>query len=203
MSTDLLASPVRLALDAMGTRFELVLGSGEAVRLRAAGEEALAEILRLDHQLSTYRSSSEVSWINVRASQTPVVVEAGLFGLLECCQALSRATEGAFDITVGPLLRAWGFVNGTGRLPSDDARRAAGANVGWKHLELDPDRRTVRFGKPGMRIDFGAIGKGYAIDAAIEILRSHDIRSALVHGGTSSIHAIGAPDDSDAWHTPR
>ena len=199
MPANRLASPVRLALDAMGTRFELVLGAGEAVRLRAAGEEALAEILRLDHQLSVYRPSSEVSWLNARASHGPVVVEASLFALLECCQALSRATEGAFDITIGPLMRAWGFINGSGRLPAEHERRAAQANVGWECVELDPERRAVRFRRPGMRIDFGAIGKGYAVDAAIQILRSHEITSALLHGGTSSIYAIGAPDDSQAW----
>ena len=200
MSGTALDSPVRLALDAMGTRFELVFGSGEPVRLRAAGEEALAEILRLDQQLSAFRPASEVSWINARACESPVVVEARLFEFLECCQALSRATEGAFDITVGPLMRAWGFVRGTGCLPSEDARLTAASSVGWEHVELDPERRTVHFRRPGMRIDFGAIGKGYAVDAAVEILRDHGISSALLHGGTSSIHAIGAPDEGDAWH---
>jgi thiamine biosynthesis lipoprotein len=184
----------------MGTRFELVLGHGEAARLRAIGEEALAEIARLDDQLSAYRPSSEVSWINARAADAPVVTEPGLFALLERCRTLSHATEGAFDITVGPLMRAWGFVNGMGRLPDHDARRHTESRVGWKYLELDSTHRTVRFGRPGMRIDFGAIGKGYAVDAAIEILRSHGVSSALLHGGTSSVHALGRPDDDGpAW----
>ncbi len=183
----------------MGTRFELVLGHGEAARLRAIGEEALAEIARLDDQLSAFRPSSEVSWINARAADAPVVTEPGLFALLERCRSLSRATDGAFDITVGSLMRAWGFVNGGGRLPDQDARQHAESRVGWNYLELDSGHRTVRFGRPGMRIDFGAIGKGYAVDAAIEILRSHGVSSALLHGGTSSVHALGGPVAGPAW----
>jgi thiamine biosynthesis lipoprotein len=186
----------------MGTRFELLLGPGrpgEEMRLRAVGEEALAEIARLDNQLSVYRPSSDVSWINARASQTAVKIEPRLFALLERCQALADATEGAFDITVGPLMRAWGFVNGAGSVPSHSTRRDAESCVGWRHLHLDPMASTVRFGRPDMRIDLGAVGKGYAVDAAIEILRGHGITSALLHGGTSSIHALGAPPDETAW----
>ena len=183
----------------MGTRFELVLGPGDPVRLRAAGEEALAEIARLDGQLSAYRPSSDVSWINARASRAPVKIEPGLFALLERCRALSRATEGAFDISVGPLMRAWGFVDGAGAVPSDAVRQDAESSVGWRHLHLDPAASTVQFGRPDMRIDLGAVGKGCAVDSAIEILRGHGITSALLHGGTSSVHALGAPPDSPAW----
>lgn len=200
MSLCLPSEPVLLALEAMGTRFELLLGPGEAVQLRAIGEEALAEIARLDRQLSAYRPSSDVSWINAQAHHTPVKVEPRLFALLERCQALSSATEGAFDITVGPLMRAWGFVNGAGSLPDRQARRHAESCVGWKHLHLDPIASTVRFGRRDMRIDLGAVGKGYAVDAAIEILRSHGITSALLHGGTSSVHALGPPLDYPALH---
>ena len=199
MSLCVPSAPVLLALEAMGTRFELVLGPGDPVRLRGAGEEALAEIARLDRQLSAYRPSSDVSWINARASQMPVKVEPGLFALLERCQALSSATEGAFDITVGPLMRAWGFVNGKGSLPDRSARRHAESRVGWRHLHLDPIASTVRFGRRDMRIDLGAVGKGHAVDAAIEVLRGHGITSALLHGGTSSVHALGAPPDETAW----
>jgi thiamine biosynthesis lipoprotein len=198
----LTAPMVRLALEAMGTRFELILGPGQedGARLRAIGEEALAEIVRLDDQLSIYRSSSEVSWINARANVAAVRIEERLFRLIERCVQLSRATDGAFDVTVGPLMSVWGFFDGPGRIPGEDERRRAESSVGWKHLELNSIERTVRFRRPGMRIDFGAIGKGYAIDRAIEILHGHGVTSALLHGGTSSIHAIGAPADADAWH---
>ena len=184
---------VRLAIEAMATRFELVLpldAAGDGPRLRAAGEEALAEIVRLESRLSTFRPASDISWINAYASERAVTVEPTLFALLQRCLALSAATGGAFDITVGPLMRAWR----TGE-DIDDAR----ARVGYQHVHLDAGRSTIRFARPGMSIDLGAAGKGYAIDEAIAILISHGCTSALLHGGTSSVHAIGRAPGGDAW----
>jgi thiamine biosynthesis lipoprotein len=183
----------------MGTRFELLLGPGEAVRLHAIGEEALGEIARLDRQLSVYRPSSDVSWINARASQTAVTVEPPLFALLERCQALSRATEARSTSPSDPSCGRGASSTAQAVFPT--AQRAGVPNhVSAGDLHLDPVASTVRFGRPDMRIDLGAAGKGYAVDAAIDILRSHGITSALLHGGTSSVHALGAPLDDSAWH---
>ena len=190
---------VRLALQAMATRFELVLGGGDPVRLRAAGEEALAEIARLDRQLSFYRSTSDISWINARAAREPVRVEPALFRLLQRCCALSAATDGAFDITIAPLMRAWGFVARGGAIPDEATLAAARDSVGFSHLHLDPGTSAIAFGRHGMSIDLGAAGKGYAIDAAVDILREHGVAHALLHGGTSSIHAIGTQPDGGPW----
>src|SRR5690242_12647427 len=104
---------VTLACNAMATRFEIVLNGTDEVRLRAAGEEALEEIGRLEAQLSFYRPTSEISHLNARAAHAPVRVEPGLFRLLQQAQRLSEETNGAFDITVAPLMRCWGFVNDT------------------------------------------------------------------------------------------
>ena len=112
---------VRLALQAMATRFELVLPGDDEVRLRAAGEEALAEFHRLDAQLSFYRPSSEISRINARAATGPVRVEPRLFRLLQTARRLHTETGGAFDLTVAPLMRCWGFTGNTGRLPEPEA----------------------------------------------------------------------------------
>jgi thiamine biosynthesis lipoprotein len=188
-----------LAAHAMATRFELVLDGGDEARLRAAGEDALAEIVRLDGQLSFYRPSSDVSWINGRAALEPVLVEPRLFGLLERCVALSAATDGAFDITIGPLMKAWRFAGGAGACPDAAALARARALVGFRGIELDAARRTVRFARPGMLIDLGSAGKGYAVDRAISRLRDNGVPCALLHGGTSSVHAIGAPRRSVGW----
>jgi len=190
---------VRLALHAMATRFELVLDESNRTDARAAGEEALAEITRLDEQLSCYRGASEISWINAYAATRAVKVEPRLFSLLQRCQALSLATEGAFDITVAPLMRAWGFAGGTGAVPSPAWLATARACVGSRHVVLDPDASTIRFTRPGMSIDLGAAGKGYALDEAIAILRARGVTRALLHGGTSSVHVIGAPMDRASW----
>jgi len=190
---------VRLALHAMATRFELVLDQPNGIDARATGEEALAEIARLDGQLSFYRGASDISWINAYAATRAVKIEPRLFSLLQRCQALSLATDGAFDVTVAPLMRAWGFAGGTGAMPSPSRLAEARGCVGFQHVLLDPDASTIRFERPGMSIDLGAAGKGYAVDEAIAILRARGVTSALLHGGTSSVHVIGAPLNRASW----
>lgn len=191
--------PLKLAANAMATRFELVLDGDDDARLRAAGEDALEEIVRLDAQLSFYRPTSDVSWINGHAALEPVLVEPRLFELLARCLALSAATDGAFDITIAPLMKAWRFTEGSGAYPDPAVLAQARALVGFHGVELDAVRRTVRFARPGMLIDLGSAGKGYAVDRAIARLRENGVASALLHGGTSSVHAIGAPQRSAAW----
>ncbi len=136
---------VRLALEAMATRFELVLHGEDDVRLRAAGEEALAEIQRLDAQLSFYRPSSEISRINARAAAGPVRVEPRLFRLLQTARRLHTETGGAFDLTVAPLMRCWGFTGNTGRLPEPEALAEARRRTGMHLVTLDEaDFRKVQ-----------------------------------------------------------
>lgn len=180
---------LRLTLDAMATRFELVLFGP-----RAAGEEALAEISRLESRLSRFRPGSDVSWINVHAAHRAVKVEPALFALLQRAAMLSDATAGAFDITVGPLMQVY-----FGEEPSPSLVAGARTCVGSQHLRLDPRASSIRFERHGMTLDLGAIGKGYAIDAAMGVLRDRGVTSALLHGGTSSVHAIGRPTGGDAW----
>lgn len=189
---------VRLALHAMATRFELILHGENAVHLRAAGEAALHEISRLEAQLSFYRPASDVCRINAQAASKPVSVEPRLFELLQSAKQLYHQTDGAFDITIGPLMRCWGFVNDTGHLPLEDRLAEARQRTGMHLVHLDPARRTITFEKPGVEIDLGGIGKGYAIDEAIYSLTENGITSALLHGGTSTIHAIGRPPADDA-----
>jgi FAD:protein FMN transferase len=190
---------VSLACQAMATRFELVLQGEDEPRLRAAGEEALAEIQRLEAQLSFYRPSSEVSRLNARAAAAPVRVEGGLFELLLRARGYCEETGGAFDVTVGPLMRCWGFTGQGGAVPAPEALEAARAVVGMHLVELDERKSTVRFARPGVQIDLGAIGKGYALEQAALLLREVGVESALLHGGTSTIQAIGRPHEADAW----
>ncbi len=192
-------TPVTLSSHAMATRFELVLYGDDPARLRGAGEEALREIERLEAQLSFYLADSEIRWINTHASTGPVKIEPRLFRLLKDCARLTGLTDGAFDITVGPLMRAWRFVNETGRRPEALELQTARSVVGIDHIRFDEDNFTLEFDRPGVEIDLGAYGKGYAIERAIEILREAGVASALMHGGTSSVSTIGAPPGSKAW----
>ena len=190
---------VTLARHAMATRFEVVLHGENPIALRAAGEEALEEIDRLEAQLSVFRPSSEIAHLNARARREPVRVTPRLFALLERARALYEESEGAFDITIAPLVRCWGFMGGSGRLPTEEEVTKAAAAVGMDLVELRGEDCSVRFLRDGVMLDLGAIGKGYAIEQAAELLREAGITSALLHGGTSTIQAIGHPPDSKSW----
>jgi len=185
----------------MRCRFELVLYGDDAVRLRAAGEEALEEIVRLDAQLSAFNPASEISEINARAHEEPVRIDPRLVRLLKRLAELSRITNGAFDPTVAPLMRCWGFrgERPSEGVPSAEEIRAALDSVGMEHVEIDEDSSSVRFLKPGMSLDLGAVGKGYAIDRAAACLRELGIGCAFLHGGTSTSYGLGKPPGGVGW----
>lgn len=180
-----------MAHSAMATRFEFVLVGRDPARLRAAGEEAFDEVDRIEAQLTLYKSSSEIAHVNAGASFKPVRVSPTTFDLLTRAQHFWQLSDGAFDITVAPLVRCWGFMKGSGERPTDEQIAAAREVVGMQFLELDPAAVTVRFKRAGMMLDLGSIGKGYALDIAAEILRDADVENALLHGGTSTIYGMG------------
>lgn len=190
---------VAVARNAMATRFEIVMHGGDPVSLRAAGDEALDEIDRLEAQLSLYRPGSEIARVNAHAAGRPVKVSPRVFKLLRTAGKLQRETAGAFDISIAPLVRCWGFMGNTCKMPDEQALAEARAAVGMEFVEFDEDEFTVRFKRPGMMLDLGAIGKGYALERAAELLREAGITSALLHGGTSTVCAIGRPPHSNHW----
>jgi thiamine biosynthesis lipoprotein len=169
------------------------------VALRAAGEEALEEIDQLESRLSLYRPSSEIAHLNARAAFEAVRVTPALFSLLQQAKRLSEETSGAFDITVAPLVRCWGFMDGKGRKPRPDELAEARAVVGAELVELNAKELTVRFTRPGVMLDLGAIGKGYAIERAAELLREAGVTSGLLHGGTSTIYGLGRNPEGKPW----
>jgi FAD:protein FMN transferase len=127
-------------------------------------------------------------------------VSTELFALLSSCLEYSRQSEGAFDITVGPLVRTWGFFKGEGSFPRRSDVRSALDRVGYRHVELNVAARTVRFTRPGIELDPGGIGKGYAVDRMAAILERAGVQSALVSAAGSSIYGAGAPpDESRGW----
>ena len=190
---------VRIALEAMATRFELVMHGKCATSLRAAGEEALAEIRYLEALLSFYRPTSEISRINQSAHKGPVRVSSHVLKLLKQAATISKRTQGAFDVTVAPLMKCWGFVRGTGSWPDPAAVHRAFSVVGMQHVVLSEQDRTVTFAREGVVIDLGGIGKGYALDQATLILQECGVESAFFHGGTSTVTALGVPPDGEAW----
>jgi len=177
----------------MGSYFEVRLGAQTPGGAELA-ESALDLIDTLEAQLTVYRPESEVSRLNASAHLGPVEVEEGLFRLLERAIVLGSATGGAYDVTSGALTEAWGFFRGPKRVPDPETLAEARARTGQNHLRLDPALRTVSFDRPGVVINLGSIGKGYAIDRASELVAQHWWRtSALIHGGRSSLYAFGSP----------
>jgi thiamine biosynthesis lipoprotein len=195
----LIPPPVQVARRAMNTRFEIVLSGRNPVALRAAGEEALDEIERLEARLSLFQPTSEIAHVNDRAAREAVRVSLEVFGLLQQAKRLHEESRGAFDITVGPLMRCWGFRGGEGRIPSPEDLASARECCGMHLVEFDPKNSTVRFVREGVMLDLGAIGKGYAIERAADILREAGVTSALLHGGTSTVYGLGAPLEAEAW----
>jgi thiamine biosynthesis lipoprotein len=153
----------------------------------------------LDRQLNFYSPHSEISYINCEAVHRPVRVEPRLFHLLSRCKQLWQLTDGAFDPTINPLLEVWGWQGRHGRIPGSEERRRALSCVGMDKVELDAQTRTIRFQQEGVTINLSSIGKGYALDRAAEILGEYQVQQALIHGGSSSICALGAPPEHDAW----
>ena len=177
----------------MGSYFEIRMAANVPGVLDLA-DRALDLIDALEAQLTVYRDDSELSRLNASADRGPVAVEAGLFDLIARGVALCEQTGGAYDLTAGALSEAWGFVRGPRRVPDPETLAAARARTGSSHLILDHERRTIAFDRPGVTINLGSIGKGYAIDRAVDLIRGHWWpTAALVHGGRSSLYALGSP----------
>jgi thiamine biosynthesis lipoprotein len=191
---------LRVSRQAMATTFEVLLPLGVQGAL-AASDAALGEIDRLEAQLTVFRDDSEVSRLNRLAATGPVPAEEGLFGLMQLAARINAETEGAFDITAGALIKAWGFFRGPRRVPPEAELRTILQWVGMRHVVLDCAQRTVRFARPGLEFNLGSIGKGYALDRAARLLGADwRIRSGLLHGGQSSVYAMGnEPGTERGW----
>jgi FAD:protein FMN transferase len=177
---------------AMACKFEIFLNAGQYQGDTEAALAALDLVDRLEDQLSVFREGSEISRLNRLAAQGPVPVEPELFALVDEAVQLHVATQGAYDITSGPLSRAWGFLGRSGMIPDVETLAVARLRVGSQYLELDRAAHSVRFHQPGLEINLGSIGKGYALDRCAELLEAAGIHDFLLHGGNSSVLARGA-----------
>ena len=183
----------------MGTYCEVQAYHTDAATARMAISKALDEMQRVDRLLSNYDPNSELSAMNKAAGLAPVRVSEELFAFVQRCQDYVTATGGAFDPTVGPLVRAWGFFTPTPSRPSAAAIAAARAMSGFSKVRLNPAARTVQFTESGVEIDPGGIGKGLAVDLAADVLKKYGIRAGMVSAGGSTIYALGHPPDRPAW----
>ena len=180
---------VHLSRKAMAGEFEICLPISQAGETTAAALGALDLIQALERQLSYFKPESEISQINRTASEREVEVEPRLFALLQLAMKVWRESDAAYDLTATPLWEAWGFARRAGAVPSPEQLAIAREQVGSEFVELDPRKSTIRFHRPALRLNLGSIGKGYAVDRAVESLLGEGVTDFLVHGGYSSVAA--------------
>jgi len=178
------------------------MGTSVAVEVFAddggpAIDEAFAAMAEVDRLMSNYRDDSELSLINRTAASRPVPATDPMFSVLSAAQAVSAGSGGAFDVTVGPLVRLWGFHDKRPHLPTSAELTAVRPLVDYRNLVLDREQRTVRFARPGMEVDLGGIAKGFAVEIAAGVLRRHGLDGLIDAGGNQ--YLLGAPPGKRLW----
>lgn len=182
----------------MGVPVRLTVYAGSEAQARAACRAAFDRFAALEQVMSDYRPTSELMRLCAKAGRGAQPVSADLWRVLERSHTLARRSDGAFDVTVGPLVRLWRAARRSGRLPDPAALREARSRVGWRRVRLaDPVARTVALETPGMQLDLGGIAKGFACDEAQAALKANGVTRALVEAG-GDIVVSGAPPDAPA-----
>ncbi|MFB6250009.1 MAG: FAD:protein FMN transferase [Salinibacter sp.] len=182
----------------MGMAVRVVLYAPTDSAARRAGHAAFRKMAALESILSSYRDSSELNRLSRRAGTGPVPVSEPLFTVLRHAQRLARRSGGAFDATAGPLLTLWSEARRRGTLPDSSALQRAAARVGWRRVELNERRRTVRLRTEGMQLNVGGIAKGFILDRALDTLAATGISRALIEAGGDLVTS-GPPPGTDGW----
>lgn len=182
----------------MGTVFEIVAYDDSVSRASSAIEDAFAAIVELDGRMSNYRKESELSRLNSSAAFRFQTVSKDLYRVIEASMGYSRLSGGRFDVTVGPLVDLWKAALQEGTAPTPARESGARSCVGYEKVLL-AQRDRIMFRSSCLHIDLGGIGKGYAVDRVVEVLRGHGIKTAMIDAGGSTIFAMGSPPGETAW----
>lgn len=182
----------------MGTRFDVIVYAKDEATAKKAVQEAYARCSQLNAIMSDYVSTSELMRLCAKAGGPAVKVSDELYFVLARSQQVARESEGAFDVTVGPVVRLWRMTRKTGILPEPARLKAARDLVGWKLVELDEKAQSVKLQTKGMQLDLGGIGKGYAADEMLKVLRKHGLTRALIAAG-GDVTVGDAPPDRVSW----
>lgn len=182
----------------MGTIIEISICHSEERQAQFVLQKAFEEMARIENMMSQYREGSEVSRINAQPYDHPVKVSEELFGLLQTSARDNAVSQGAFDITVGPLMKLWPFYKEEIKLPSRQEILDALRSVGTDKIKFNAKEKTVRFTQPDMALDLGGIAKGYAVDRAIRVIKAAGVKCALVNAG-GDLYALGKKPDGKKW----
>lgn len=179
--------------DVMGTTIKVKLFASDEHELRRLAEPAFQAVMDIDALLSDYKEDSQLSLVNREAALRAVPLDSDFVVVLREALEVSAASAGGFDVTIGPLMDLWKAAAHDNRLPSDSALTAVRARVGYRALALEGD--SLRFARPGVRLDLGAIAKGYGVDKAVAALRTLGVTSAIVDAG-GDLYVLGnMPDE--------
>ncbi|MEO8361164.1 MAG: FAD:protein FMN transferase [Vicinamibacteria bacterium] len=181
----------------MGTSVQVAVFGGDEVARKAAIAEAFAAIEEVDRLMSNYREDSELALINARAAKGPVPVSAPMFSVLEAAKLISSKSRGAFDVTVGPLVKLWGFHDKKPHLPTPAELTGVRPLISNANLILDVPGRSVRFAREGVELDLGGIAKGFAVELAGGVIRRRGLRAFIDAGGNQ--YMVGSPDGKPRW----
>jgi len=182
----------------MGTYMAITVYASSQAEGRRAIAAAFARVEEVEAATSTYREQSDVSKLNRAAGGPAMLVSRHLWTVLRRAAQISPETNGAFDVTVGPLVALWKRTWKRGRAPSEAELTAARALVSYRAVRVAPNAPRVQLLRQGMSLELGGIAKGYAVDQAVVVLRHCGIRAALVDAG-GDIRALGAPAGREAW----
>jgi thiamine biosynthesis lipoprotein len=182
----------------MGTLVRITLYASSQDAAAHAFRSAFNRIANLDQTLSDYKPDSELNQLTTKAVGHPIAVSKDLLTVLVASQELAEATNGAFDVTQGPVIRLWRAARATGHVPANSALKEAASRSGFRKLHVDVRRQTVTLDQPDMALDVGAIGKGYAASEALAVLRGLGIRSALV-AVSGDLAFSDAPPGERGW----
>jgi len=193
----------RFSHDAMATTFEIFIQHDDARYAQQAARAAFEELDKLDAELSRFIENSDISRINNLADERPLRIGPAAFECLQLCTDMYAETGGAFDVTIGALMDCWFGEDKKIRCPCEDELKLARQDTGLHLITLDEEEYTVTKHKSGpsgsAQIDLGGIGKGYAVDQMARLLGDWSIDTALIHGGFSSVLALGAPSATEGW----
>jgi thiamine biosynthesis lipoprotein len=182
----------------MGTQFKIILYSTNEKVAQRAAQKAFNRIARLDAIMSDYKETSELNQLCHKPAKKPVTISPDLFRVLQESQKLAARSNGAFDVTVGVVVRLWRRARRTSEMPDKERIARALALTGYKKLHLDAKRRTAWLEEDGILLDLGGIAKGFAADEAMRVLKQQGIRSALVAAG-GDIVVSAAPPQKRGW----
>ena len=186
------------SLPIMGTAVECQAFHAVPRQARQAVEAAFAAVEQVDHDMSLYRSESDVGRLNRLAGQEEMPIHDSTAAVLRESLSVAAASQGALDVTISPLLAQWGFHSVRQEAPGPQQLEAALALVDYRHVQFDGTNGTVRLARLGMQLDFGGVAKGYAVDHAVAALQQRGVRQGMVNAG-GDLRLLGSHPDGDPW----